>query len=643
MKTIYENNLDVLKKYNEKLYKQLLNIKENSRYEVFQGKKANDINILDTQKSIRFYDNPLKEMKKKIEYFKKFSEYDFLYLFGVANGVVIKKILENKKHQQIVVIEPNIELVYIALNLSDFSKDIISKRLIIILEKDMIFSEAISLFSYKNAKLYARVFKVRSIHDYYGHVYSEKMVKTNKFLLKALEYCIEIVGNSTIDQIIGLKQHLANTPLMLKGPKFSSLKTKKNTDIAIIVSTGPSLHKQLDLLKEIKDYVTIISVDASMPILEKHNIKPDFVVSMERVEMTSIFYKKTSKEFQKDINFISVSLQHKSIFKAINNGTTVLVMRPFHYNAYFQLDDYGYICAGMGCANMAHELTVYMGFKHAVFIGQDLAYGKDGSSHSKNHVLGENCIKEDKTKLNTSINNSGIEFEAYGGKGTVKSTYPWKLFMSGLVNSIGESREIMTCINATEGGARISGTIEMPFKDVIKKYIDKKVKKSKIVLKNTDKNELNKLKIACDERVKKLIEEGESLKEKVEEAFIFISKKLEKIENKELKDVIKAFSTKETITMLNMVNNTRNELSSNKTFNDFYHDILQSVLVHYELELSEIKVSKVTSSKDNQLKAIKWINTHRVWMFDLAGGIWNILDVLKNDYIMSEESEDKTT
>jgi len=42
----------------------------------------------------------------------------------------------------------------------------------------------------------------------------------------------------------------------------------------------------------------------------------------------------------------------------------------------------------------------------------------------------------------------------------------------------------------------------------------------------------------------------------------------------------------------------------------------------------------VTSKEENQLKAVRWINSHRTWMFDLAGGIWNVLEILKKEYIM---------
>ena len=638
MKTVYEKNLDAIKKVDEKLYKKLSIIEENVRYEVFQGNKESDINILDTKKDIKFYNKPLVDIEKEKKYFEEYSEYDFLYIFGIGNSVVLEELLKNAKHQQIVIVEPNIELLYIALNLSDLSIAITRKRVVLILEEDFIFSKAIDIFNYKNAKLYARVFKLHFMTYYYEYNYLKNMAKVNEIFTKALEYFISVAGNSTVDQALGLKQHLMNMPLMLKGPKFSSLLKKKNSDVAIIVSTGPSLHKQLDLLKEVKDYVTIISVDASMPILEKKDIKPDFVVSMERDEESDIFHKKTSKEFQEGINFICASLQNKSVFKEIKSGTTTLVMRPFPYNTFFYLDDYGYVCSGMSSANMAHELAIKMGFKEVIFIGQDLAYGKDGSSHSKEHVLGEDFIKNGKMNIAELREYEEIELEAYGGDGYVKSIYPWKLFLNGLVNSVEQSRDMILSINSTEGGARIGGTLELPFSDAISKYVDKTNKKEKITLENTDIEEFHKLKIKSDKKVQLLIDEGEQLQEKIEEVFVFISEKLERIENKNLKEVLVAFSMVEMVEILDKVNNLRDELSTNKIFNNFYHDMLQSVLVNYELELSEIKVKKVTSKDENELKAIQWVNGHRTWLFDLAGGIWNVLDILKTDYVMEPSS-----
>ena len=86
-----------------------------------------------------------------------------------------------------------------------------------------------------------------------------------------MEHHVIAVGNDSTDALIGLEHHLLNLPELITTPSFKELiSNAKTTDTAVIVSTGPSLHKQIPLLKEYAPYITIISVDASFPILTKH-------------------------------------------------------------------------------------------------------------------------------------------------------------------------------------------------------------------------------------------------------------------------------------------------------------------------------------------------------------------------------------
>ncbi|MGM9008744.1 6-hydroxymethylpterin diphosphokinase MptE-like protein, partial [Campylobacter jejuni] len=97
----------------------------------------------------------------------------------------------------------------------------------------------------------------------------------------------------------GIEQFIYNLPQMIKNPSYKELINKrlKLSDTAIIVSTGPSLTKQLPLLKKYANKATIIAADSSYPILYKHNIKPDYVLSLERIPLTSEFFNNDFGEF----------------------------------------------------------------------------------------------------------------------------------------------------------------------------------------------------------------------------------------------------------------------------------------------------------------------------------------------------------
>ncbi|MCR6592017.1 6-hydroxymethylpterin diphosphokinase MptE-like protein, partial [Campylobacter insulaenigrae] len=86
-------------------------------------------------------------------------------------------------------------------------------------------------------------------------------------------------GNSPIDALQGIEQFVYNIPSMVSNPSYKELlnKRKNLSDTAIIVSTGPSLIKQLPLLKQYSNKATIFCADSAYPILAKYNIKPDYV------------------------------------------------------------------------------------------------------------------------------------------------------------------------------------------------------------------------------------------------------------------------------------------------------------------------------------------------------------------------------
>lgn len=619
MENIYEKNLSVLEKVNPELYDELLEINSNERFDVFQGNQEYAINILDTKTDTTLYSNPVEELKTKEKEYERLREFPFLYFFGLGNGFEIKFLLKNIKLERLVVIEPEIELIYIALNLHDFSDVIRSHKLVILTSKQLTFGLSIDMFGNHKSRFYAKVYTLHITQPFYEK-YEKDINNTNQLLTKALHHVISVSGNDVTDSIIGVKHHIKNLPLMLKSAKFSELKTKKNSNAAVVVSTGPSLYKQLNILKKYQKHITIISVDASLPILEKYNIKPDIVTSIERIPLTATFFENTSDSFQKDIIFLCASLQHKRVLNAIK-GTKVLVMRPFRYNRYFELDDYGYLGSGMSSANLAHELSIAMGYKICILIGQDLAFAKDGTSHSKDHVLGTRDV--DKKKIET------IKIKAYGNNGFVISTPPWIMFKNYFEQAIEHTDKIMKTINSTEGGAHIEGSIELPFEVALQENITDNKEKDKISLVNPKRKEYLKELKSINKKINFLITEGEKNLEKIEKTFIKIFEVCKKFEHKTKEEAIEILDTMQTVELLEEIEKIRNLIDENEVIQKFYYDILQSNILHEELELAKIKVRYIDNPKDNQLKAVEWILMHREWLFNLAGILKNTIDTIK--------------
>ncbi|MBX0498218.1 motility associated factor glycosyltransferase family protein, partial [Campylobacter jejuni] len=102
---------------------------------------------------------------------------------------------------------------------------------------------------------------------------------------------------------------------------------------------------------------------------------------------------------------------HTTKYLQKNNRNFMLVSTYASFINYLKLDDFGYFNMGFSVANMNFLLAIHLKHKNIVLIGQDLAYAKDGLSHTKDYSnldKHEGHFQRDKGKF---------QCLAYGGNG----------------------------------------------------------------------------------------------------------------------------------------------------------------------------------------------------------------------------------
>ncbi len=620
---IYENNIAALSTVDPELAAKLLKIKTNQKYEVFANGHYADANILEIEENHFMYEKrPLDEIEERyIEILHKYKLYKVMYIYGIGNGYLCNMLLQNFFHNYIYIFEPELELIYIALNLTDFSEDIKSGRVIILhtLNFNSInFRRIVVGLAAVHFKAYDLL-----LNGSFYEKYLDDIQHVNKEIIKVFQYFVIATGNDANDELLGLKHFMQNLELMLKNATLREIeKNGKNTETAIIVATGPSLAKQLPLLKKIKNSVTIIAADASLPVLEKEDIKPDIVTTLERTARTGEFYEHTSVEFQKDIIFSLTAIVAKELVDNIKDGQFQFSMRPTgHHYKYMGFDDYGYLGLGMSAANMAYELASSMNFKQIIIIGQDLAYGKDGSSHSKNHIFGTDEIKNKKNDQYTL---------AYGGDGEVRTTRVWKLFLTGYENSVAQNnkdKKFLT-INSTEGGARIKGTTELPFEKAVEKYVDTKHIKEKIVLEIPTRDEyLENLKIS-NEKLTKAIDLGKDMKKTAKKLLKSLTKIIRQYKKYDIADIHLHVKEKETRKMVDKIAIIRDKYYKAE-FREFYESLISPLLTHLEYDIAYWSLQIETMKKDRIHKNWKMILFHHEWATRIMINLDAILEILE--------------
>ncbi|MGL2858506.1 motility associated factor glycosyltransferase family protein, partial [Helicobacter pylori] len=175
---IYQKNLQALFKKDPLLFAKLKAIKENKKYEVFLGNDSANFNLLDKETNTPLFEKS--PLDSSLELYKN-SEihmlYPYLYYFGLGNGVFYRLLLGNGNLKRLVVIEPEIEIIFIVLNLLDFSTEILENRLILLHASFCNYNMIASLFDMdKKSRLYARMYDLKLFNAYYER-YSHQMIE----------------------------------------------------------------------------------------------------------------------------------------------------------------------------------------------------------------------------------------------------------------------------------------------------------------------------------------------------------------------------------------------------------------------------------------------------------------------------------
>ncbi|EGQ5541306.1 motility associated factor glycosyltransferase family protein [Campylobacter coli] len=606
-KELFNKNIEALSNI---LLKESLKEIKSSKFELILGKDNLDINLKDTSDNTFLYENVIDELNSMLNtYNDKYLLYPVLYFYGFGNGILFKALLQNKNHQHIVVFEKDIEIIWIMFHILDFSHELQNSRLMVLNTNKLEIQDYNELCSSKPFFQFSRIYFLELMSHYYER-FHEDILGLNKKLAENFKHSIVSHGNDPKDALQGIEQFVYNLPQMITHPSYKELLSKRKgiSDTAIIVSTGPSLTKQLPLLKKYASKATIFCADSSYPILAKHGIKPDYVLSLERIPLTSEFFNNDFGEFDKDILFVLKSYVHPHTTKYLqkNNRNFMLVSTYASFIQYLKLDYFGYFNMGKSVANMSYLLTEYLNYKNIILIGQDLAYAKDGFSHTKDYKnldKHEGHFQRDKGKF---------QCLAYGGNGKVESSEIWTMFRLIFENDINYFQKLfnITTYNCTEGGARIEGTIEKPFLWACENLLDKDLNKPFEKLEPLSLNKQNEFLLKAYYKVCKSIEHCRDFSK-------ILSNDFEKIQN-----IYLNLNKKENDLNLAIrkIDEFKNKLENIKQMQDLY-EILSPLLIQFELNLARIYVLNPKTKEDAFNKSILWIKEHLEFMELVYGHI----------------------
>ncbi|EAH9176275.1 DUF115 domain-containing protein [Campylobacter coli] len=488
--SILEKNIQaLLSGVNEPLGNKLLNFIQNktcSRFNIDEN-----LNIYDKTHNVFMYEN----LEEEINFFyqsilEKTHRYPFACIYGIGNALLIKNLAKHYKH--LFVFESEIELFILALSTIDLSEELCSGKIYLVdIEEERVDIQLLILFDMKDMFEYLSLYEMFVNNSFYKQFCEKTWCETDEFCKKNIEIVIRDSGLNSNLSFQSYFHFLQNIPSMLESIPFQRIlsQRKNKFDNAIVVSAGPSLAKQLPLLKACQDKAVIFCADGALSMLEKEGIVPDYVTNLDFTDLAMKFFQ--NKENKTSLNILSCAT-HPSLVHFLDNKSVVLRDDPLYQR--FNLNDFGYIDTGTHVSHFSYTLALALGFKNIIMIGQDLAFDEEGNSHSKGFDFGE--------KFSGEENIDKLKVTAYAGKGEVLTHITWNDYRIKLEYLFACNEQKAKFYNATEGGARINFTEELSFKECCEKLLTKEKPQFELP-KSLTKNRSDKLLVKFKEKIQK--------------------------------------------------------------------------------------------------------------------------------------------
>ncbi|ECR6680420.1 motility associated factor glycosyltransferase family protein, partial [Campylobacter jejuni] len=412
MNLLEKNIQALLSGVNEPLGNKLLKFIQNKT--CFRFSIDENLNIYDKTHNVFMYEN----LEEELNFFyqgilEKTPRYPFICIYGIGNALLIKNLAKHYKH--LFVFESEIELFILALSTLDLSEELCSGKIYLVdIEEERVDIQLLILFDMKDISEYLSLYEMFVNNVYYKKFYEDIWHKADELCEKNIKVVIRNLGSNSDLSFECYSHLLQNIPSMLESIPFQRIlnERKNKFDNAIVVSAGPSLTKQLPLLKACQDKAVIFCADGALSMLEKEGIVPDYVTNLDFTDLAMKFFQ--NKENKTSLNILSCAT-YPNLVHFLDNKSVILRDDPLCQR--FNLNDFGYIGTGAHVSHFSYTLALALGFKNIIMIGQDLAFDEEGNSHSKGFDFGE--------KFSGEENIDKLKVPAYAGKGEVLTHITW--------------------------------------------------------------------------------------------------------------------------------------------------------------------------------------------------------------------------
>lgn len=384
---------------------------------------------------------------------------EFIVVIGMGLGYHLDRLVECKPGLRVVVIEPNRDVFVAGMVVRNQGRWMSHPRFDLVVTDDPGQAAQLVFQRYRGDLLRSPQFLVWPATSRYAPDFLPAFERKVLDLVRAARTNVATNYRFSTQWI---DNFFVNARVFLSDPGVAILFNRFRGRPGIIVSAGPSLERNARLLAGAKERAVIIAAGSAINPLLKNGIEADLLVSFDPGEGN---YRHFEKLRLPNVPLVYIPTIYPRIVQEyagprFGSGTNTF---PFIGWTLEQVGEYkGTLTSGPSVANVSWDLAVQMGLNPIILVGQDLAY-TDQKSHAEGAVHARTVeIHPDE------VGRRYLEVESVDG-GTVftsRSMYSMKVWFEGQIPRFPQ----ITTIDATEGGAKISGTQIMTLREAIDNY-----------------------------------------------------------------------------------------------------------------------------------------------------------------------------
>lgn len=429
---ILEENLKILNKRQNLLIKLIREYKEEPNYTLLiEDTTTGDytLKIHEDEKQYYFHSNkdPVEEARILIEdYIEQDKEHYIVY--GLGLGYHVQELCKKEKYKKITIIESDLNIIIQTLTFRDL-REVIDQENV-----ELIYDENLTIL----ADLLQNSNRVKVIIHYPSMRHTKNQLIKNsleQFFVK--ESSMRNRKSDLNENFRGNKVYFNNSV-----DELQDIFTGKTI---IIVAAGPSLDKNVDLLRKKPEGTIILSTGTVFSKLIKLGIRPDYCIVSESDPLVNAQFEEVWSEC---IPLLILSTANHDIFVKYK-GDKYVIFQSGYEAAECMAEKKGYRLhqTGGSVSTVALDVAIRMKCSRIIFIGLDLAFTNSLSHAANTHLLSQI----------THTNNFVVKSNTGEILQTSQNLIIYKKWIENRIKEL--DCKLIKIIDATEGGALIEGLV----------------------------------------------------------------------------------------------------------------------------------------------------------------------------------------